>query len=454
MRGHTITASCVVLMPDRLHVFQIVLLSVFGLLALAGMFFLATTKGKNAATVSKVNVVIWGPPFGEARIDAAIANLAESDPVFKGVTYVPKNPSTLYGDLVETIATAGAAPDLVVLDETGLLALKNKLYPLSYEEVYPLRTFRDSFVEGGEVFALQDGVYALPVLVDPLVLYWNRDLFTNAVVAQVPQDWGAFVRYIPRLTAVDGSANITRSGVALGEYDNVLHATKVMSALLMQTGTPIVSYADGRFRSALVGSVADKPMRPNVAVEFYTTFSNPTKLVYSWNKTFGEDRAAFAANRTALYFGMASEVPILKKLNPNLNFDVTLFPQPTNGTHKLTYGTFYGVALLGVSEHKNDALRVMYALSGANAAPLLTKTTGLPSARRDILSEDPTNPLSSTMARSAIMARTWPMPSRSEVNGVFSRLINNTVSGKQSADAGLTTASNELDALLKRYDAR
>jgi len=441
-------------MPDKLNIFQTVLLGVFGILALAGVIFLATTTAKNTATESRVSIVIWGPPFGEARVDAAFASLAETNPVFRGVTYVPKNPATLYGDLVETIATAGAAPDLVVLDETGLLALRNKLFPLSYEEVYPLRTFRDSFVEGGEVFALQDGIYALPILVDPLVLYWNRDLFTDAVVAQVPQDWGAFVRYVPRLTVVDGGANISRSGAALGEYDNVLHATKIMSALLMQTGSPIVSYADGKFRSTLMTPSTGAAVRPNLAVDFYTSFSNPAKIVYSWNKTFGEDRAAFAANKTAVYFGMASEIPILKKINPNLNFDIAPFPQPTNGTHKLTYGTFYGVACLGVSTHKNEALQVMYALSSMDAASLLTKTTGLPSARRDVLSEDPANPLSSTIARSAIMARTWLMPNRSDVNGVFSRLVNNVVAGKQTADAGITTAASELDALLKRYDAR
>ncbi len=40
-----------------------------------------------------------------------------------------------------------------------------------------------------------------------------------------------------------------------------------------------------------------------------------------------DSKNMFLAGDLALYFGFASELDDLKNKNPNLNFDVTLFPQ-------------------------------------------------------------------------------------------------------------------------------
>ena len=240
-------------------------------------------------------------------------DLRKDNESFKLVSYVEKNPLTLYGDLLEAIAT-GNSPDLVLMNSSGLLPLRNKLYPISFQ-TFPLQNFRDTYVEGGDIFVLNDGIYALPLYVDPLVLYWNKDIFTKEAIAQVPKDWDTFVQLVPRLSKIIGGSDLVQSGIAFGEYDNVLHAKEIVSALLMQTGVSIVSQSSvGSFVSDISGG--NSSLKPSLALTFYTSFSNPIKTVYSWNKTFDRSREAFAANKVAMYAGFVSEETSLVRNKP------------------------------------------------------------------------------------------------------------------------------------------
>jgi len=304
------------------------------------------------------------------------------------VNYVEKNPATYYGDLLEAIAT-GHGPDLVILDSSSVLPIRNKLYVLPYD-TYPLRTFRDTYVEGSEIFTSSSGIYALPLAVDPLILFWNRDLFTDAAIAQVPKDWDTFVQMVPRLTVIQSGVDLIQGGIAFGEYNNVLHPKDIMSALFMQSGVSIVSAESGGYAVDINSSGNDR--FPSLALRFYTDFSNPLKTVYSWNKTFTRSREAFAANKVAMYAGFTSEIPVLHDINPNLNFDISLWPQSTSNRNKLTYGKFYGVAVLASTRNSTRAFQVAYALAGSTAASTIAQVTGLPVTRRDALSNEPSNP--------------------------------------------------------------
>jgi hypothetical protein len=78
--------------------FQIVLLALFGGLAVAGVFIFAlVVSGGNNSAVGQVTV--WGT-FDESRVQAVIRAAAETDDRLTGVTYVRKDPTTYENDLV------------------------------------------------------------------------------------------------------------------------------------------------------------------------------------------------------------------------------------------------------------------------------------------------------------------------------------------------------------------
>ena len=186
-------------------------------------------------------------------------------------------------ELVIAIAE-GRAPDAVILASDRLINQRARLLSVSYEQ-FPLRTYRDSYIDAAEVFALKDGVYGVPFAVDPLIMYWNRDLFATAGLAQAPTSWQAVAgTVVPSLTVVNDNRDVLQSGLAFGEYRNVNRAKDVLLALAIQSGSQLVSEGDRNYIVALndgLGAVA-RPMES--AVQFFTDFSNVNSACHSWNR--------------------------------------------------------------------------------------------------------------------------------------------------------------------------
>jgi ABC-type glycerol-3-phosphate transport system substrate-binding protein len=443
-------------MGDKQKLFQYALLIIFGAITLVAVGMLALFKPSEdpGATVVAGPTVIWGPPLQGGGVSRVLQTLRSDNERFKLTTYVEKNPATLYSDLLEALAV-GRGPDAVVIEPSMLLALRDKIQPYPYTH-FTARQYRDTYVEGAEIFALDDGIYAFPFLVDPMVLYWNRNLFNNADIVTVPQDWTAFTEIVPRLSILRGGNELIQSGVAFGEYNNVRHSKEILSALFMQLGLSLVKPVTGisNWGTDLMATHRTETAgRPELALRFYTDFADPIKTVYSWNKTFDSSREAFAANRVAMYAGFAGELETVIATNPNLNFDIAMLPQATAlGRNRLTYGKFYGIAVLKQSNFRNDAYSVALELSSSRSAETWQKVTNLPTVRRDMLRADPSDPYSTVVTQSALIARSWLEPDQRSVNDVFSRMVNDVVAKQSTVEKAVTEAGRDIGTLLNRYN--
>ena len=145
---------------------------------------------------------------------------------------------------------------------------------------------------------------------------------------------------------------------------------------------------------------------------------------------------------------------VLSEINPNLNFGMSILPQSNNTVRALTYGKFYGLAVLRSSRNPQVALSIANILSNKANSKVLAGYVGLPSARRDVLTEvTATDPFAHTKAQSAIMSKSWLEPApQSAVNEVFSLLINNIVSGTANPATGIMSANTDLNLLLNPYN--
>ena len=248
------------------------------------------------------------------------------------ITYIKKDSSTFNNDFIEALAE-GVGPDIVLLRDDYIYKNRNKLFTIPYKN-YTERSFRDTFIEGGEVFLNADGAIALPFMVDPLVMYWNRDLFSNNAVSSPPQYWDQIYSLIEKTTRRDTSANILKSTIALGEWSNITNAKEILTMLLLQAGTPITS-RNGQEVISVLNSKFDYPVIPSQsAVNFYTQFSNPTSPSYTWNRSLPSSFNLFLSGNLATYLGFASEIFSIQQKNSNLNFDVTYIPQIRDTTKK------------------------------------------------------------------------------------------------------------------------
>jgi len=432
----------------NLSIFQVVLIAGFVLAAIVGLILFATGFGAGGGRGEQLpEVVIWGSIDG-GIMDTLIRELVKEDDRFTNVQYEEKDVRTYDEDFVEALAS-GRGPDLFFVSESNLLKNQDKIITVPFN-AYSERMFRNTFVEVGELFLTRDGVLALPFVVDPLVMYWNRDLLGSEGIAQPPAFWDEFFTLSPKITERDQSSNILRSFVAFGEFRNVVHVKDIVSALILQTGNPLVGFdSTGRAVSTL-GERYDFVEPPALsALRFYTEFSNPVKSVYSWNRALPDSKQSFISGDLAIYMGFASEFTQLRAANPNLNFDVAVFPQSRDASAVVTFAHVNGLAIPRSSRDAKAAFTVAGALTSTSQIARLNELLGLPPVRRDLLEDKPTDVAGPVFYTSAIVARSWLDPDSVATDSIYQQMIESTLSGRASLNEAVNSAEKEVNNLLR-----
>lgn len=423
--------------------FQIVVIGAFTLLIIISVIIFAGYKGRGS---QQVEVVIWG-----TLPSADFARVVEGTSLYQSntlkLTYVEKDASVFDEVFVEALA-AGAGPDLFFLPHDKIVKQKNKIFIIPYDS-FSERQFKNSFIEGSEIFLDSDGVIALPFIVDPLVMYWNRNIFTDAKVTVPPKHWDEFYSLSSTISKKDGALNINQSLVPFGEYRNVTNAKEILSTLMMQAGTPIVDRSVSPPRSALAQSFGRPIVPSEAAVNFYTEFSNPIKPFYSWNRSMPPSSTYFLSGDLAIYFGFASEIFDIQKKNPNLNFDVAPVPTSREGGVNTSFAKFYGLSLTRSSPRHGSALAAAMILTSAQGAASISEVLSLPPVRRDLLARRPTDAYKSVFYDSAIRGRAWLDPDPSASAEIFAVMIDSITSGRERTSSAVSKANNAFNLLFR-----
>src|SRR3989344_3883905 len=153
-------------------------LAIFGVLVFSGLINLGDDSTEGQGTVT-----LWGTVSGNA-INQSIEEFNNANQSFV-LKYVQKGSEDFDQDLLEALAS-GTGPDLVLLPDDLAFHYANKIFAIPYVN-YPVATFRQSFAQVGEVFLSGRGVLALPLALDPLVMYYNRSMLDNAGIVNAPQ---------------------------------------------------------------------------------------------------------------------------------------------------------------------------------------------------------------------------------------------------------------------------
>lgn len=431
-----------------LSVFQITLFVVFGLVGVAGLIAFATMSASDSKKNQPVAITVWGIiPDNQFK-----GFLDKEKALTKSfvVTYVYKPVDVFESSLVEALAD-GNGPDAVIISDLLIAPLSRKLYVLN-AEMYPERTFRDTFTEAASVYITPKGILGLPLLIDPLVMYWNRDHLSSAGIVAPPTEWSAFLGLSEQLTKRDKVLNIQRSTVSFGEYANVRNAKDILATFFLQTGSPIVARdAQGRLKVSLNNTEASKNQISS-ALDFYAQFSNPTLPVYTWNRARPDSQEAFVGDTLTFYFGFSSELSSIRERNPNLNFDIAQIPQRRIGDVVTTASRVYAVSALKNSPRLADAARFMYAISGKETVKALSDNFSLPPSRRDILSVLPADAYRVSNYRAAIFGRSWFDPDFKATGEVFRRAIESITVGSVTSAVAVEKITSQIDQLLSSTD--
>jgi len=430
------------------NTFQVILLVIFGFFIIAAVI-LFSIRGGGGEEVFLGDVTVWGT-LPESEISKHIKNIYGGDKTVK-IKYIEKDEATFDRILVEALAS-GTGPDLALLSQDLVLRHSNKTYPIPYESM-SARSFKDQFIEEGEVYLNEKGIFALPFIIDPMVMYWNRDLFSSSGLSSPPSFWEEFYTIVPLITLQDSDFGIIRSAISFGEFRNVTHAKDIISLLIMQAGNPIIiedSLSRSGYRTVISERFNYEVAPTDSALRLYTEFSNPAKGSYSWNRSLPSSYDMFIAGDLAIYFGYASEFSEIKRKNPHLNFDVASVPQASGSVRKMTFGRMDGLAILKSSKNIPAAFKAAVLLSDAKFISVLSDEFNLPPVRRDLLAKKPADAFKSLFYDSAIVSRGWLDPSPDETEIIFQNMVERIVSREAKISRAVSLANGEMEKLLSK----
>lgn len=431
-------------MDNKTNIFQIVLLCILGASLVIGVLvfggIIPGFRGDNV-NINK-NVTVWGTfPAGELTLLIDEINRTNKDNFL--ITYRQKTKDTFEQELIDALAR-GQGPDLVLIDDSMIVRYSDIIAPLPFSSL-SARDYRDLFVDGSQIFLISDGTLAVPLTVDPLVMYYNKDLYIQSGIIQPPKNWSAFLVNHQKLNSVTNQGFIEQSGVAFGYFSNIANAKEILTTLLLQVGTPIVEYTDQLGYRVVLSGNTDAVS----AVDFFARFSTPGRAEYSWNASLPEAKTRFSQGTLAHYFGFASELSSLREINPNLNLDVALVPSTTEGKPSVSYGRFSGVSVLKTSKNPTVAYQAMVAFADRENSASFSEVVGLPPVRRDLLGKERIDPYRDVFIQAAVTAKAWFDPNPIASRGLFDQMIQRVVTGVTNPSEAMVALNSQLNNLFK-----
>lgn len=440
-------------------------------LTLLGFGCRGGSSSAQQAIAKKITLQWWRAQGSQDDFSAVIADYQATHP---NVSVRVRNirPEEFEQVTLHALA-AGNGPDILSLPNNGLGYWRDSLAPLppqlnlSFIEVSgfiqkqatavtkavpttTLAQLRDTFVDVVVKDAVVDGkIYALPLALDSLVMFYNRDLLAAANVAEPPATWTDFKNAVQRITKVDNQGRLVRAGASLGTADNVPYAADILVALMMQNGTPMV---DSTGTAATFSREVVTPTQRYVpgadAVRFYTDFANPAKETFSWSAEEPSAWEAFSSGKLAFTFGYWRDYAKAAARAPQVNIGVAPFPQIDGADRPTYYASYYLETVTKQSQHQNEAWDLLqFITKPPEVNKYLTATKQL-TAVRSLVQGQLDDITLGAPAQQLLSSRSWYHGYNADaVHNAFLTLIRQASSGGDLS-AALTLAAGQVGRTL------
>ncbi len=432
----------------KTSVTQMVILGTFVFFLVVAVFIFAT-YGTSSQNASPDQIEIWGT-MSEGDVSKILSGLkdryrTQAIPV---ISYRGIKRDEFDNILTESLAD-GVGPDVVLIPNDLIITNQKRLTTIGYD-LLSERDYKDSFIEGSEILLTGEGPLAVPVVVDPLVMYWNRDYLTSKGVARAPATWEEMISIIDRLTEKEEDRKIVKSAIAFGDFGNVKYAKDILLMLIIQSGGRLIERDEKDQLVNMFLEVKIEDIYPlSSSISFFTQFSDPLKPIYSWNRSLSDSEQAFLNGDLAFYFAPASEAENIRTKSPSLNFDVAPVPQPKNGKFKKVSGHIFGFSILNSSQKKQAAFEAISLLTNYDSAKMFAELTNLPPARRDLLQSPAGTAFGDVFWRSAVWTFPWLDPNPRQTDQIFGEAIDSVVTGKLKLENISGFISSRIDELVR-----
>ncbi len=395
-------------------------------------------------TAPEVSLTIWGTDDRELFNENL--NNYETLRTNVRVKYTELDPETYEQTVINALA-AKSGPDIIMFNNSWLVKHYDKIIPLN-ETQLTQKSFQEMFPEVvGQDFSPIDKIYALPLYIDTLALFYNRDTFDKKGIALPPKDWLDFQNLIPKLNEKDLSGNFLKEAAAIGgSENNIDKASELLMLLMLQSGAKMTNedFSQASFSQSVEGKYPGMD-----ALSFYAKFSDPEDIYYTWNEKMANSLDNFANGNTAMIFNYSSSAGKIKSKNPFLNFKAAEMPQPTGSDKSVNYPDYWGLAVTNNSKNSDWAWDlILYLTANDNAAEKYLLTSNRPPATRSLIQKYINHPTLGIFAKQALSARSWPQVDEKQNSAIFSQMIEAVVGKQLNQRDALLQAEREVTELM------
>ncbi len=439
---------------------------------------------KKADSKYDVTIEVWGVFDDSSDYNDIIQEYRKKHPFVKGITYRKFTIEEYEKTLLDALA-AGNGPDVFMINNAWGLDYQNKIVPA------PSNIIREQQLDANFVSVVKDDfyidnqLYALPLSVDALGLYYNKTLFNAAGMTEPPATWQEFDDAVRKLTQIDQYGNIVQAGAAMGTAKNVNRSIDIVTMLMLQSGVTMSGAGGATFAmptgNEVIGNGQTVPAG-EAALDYYTRFAQPAMSTYTWNNRQHYSLDAFTAGTVGMMLNYSWHYNTIKHKNPKLRIGVAPAPQ-FDVTKPVNVANYWAFA---VAKNKKsltskgavvpDKIRIHEAWQfikymtmakkgnftiahGVNgkqknivseidpAATYLAKT-GKPAARTDLVTAQQADATLGPFAYGVINSHNWRRRSAQAVETIFADMIDQVILGKNTVSKAIKLAQSRVSQLM------
>ena len=363
------------------------------------------------------------------------------------IVYTKKDITTYPTDLLNALASGGG-PDIFSINNAWLPQYKDKVAPAT-TTTFSFTDYKNAFVDAAvNDFTINRQVYGVPLYVDSLGLYYNKDILGSAGIATPPKTWDELSADVQKIKRADKTGYFTLSGLAAGTNANVNRAVDILYLFMLQQGA--VPYSQDFSQPTFAEPVQENGQSTNPGLDglnFYTSFANPSSVNYNWNSRSDYSIDAFANGRAAFLYSYSYTAAAIRQKNPNLNFDAAPVPQPNLDNPAVNFANYWGEVVSRQSKNSAVAWDFLKFLSSKDSLDKYYALHKQPSSRKDLIALQVQDPDIGVFANANLTAKSFYRPNQVQMDNIFGNMIDSVILNGLPASQALEQAQAQAAAI-------
>lgn len=380
-----------------------------------------------------------------------------------------------YENLLISEIAQGEGPDVFMIQNSWMTKHYKKLLPLPLDQPIVMNAdlFRQTFFQAAsDDLIINNQIYGMPLSIDNLAVFYNKQQFKDLIATSENPGalWENIKEQVTELTKKNNSPErFALAGIALGRADNISSAVDILYAMMKEFGVKFYDEKEERATFAADDSLGKG--NPGVdALDLFTSFGLPSYRNYSWNEDitgFAPEQKEinpFVRNKVTMIIGypyLYNEIELAiqeqqKTGQEHIDLDnvgIAPFPQLVSAqeaTSRDTYASYFPLVVARTTKMPGEAWSLVQFLTSADALQTYHKITHRPTSRKDMVSEQQTEPLFGAFAFQAPFAKSLRIYDDAAYRKVFTDAIQEVMKNLATPKDALTEAQTKITCVIQK----